>query len=75
MVEAGERSGSIITARMELEQGREVSAVLGWPPSGVSKGCQRMIRQSAALVISASEIMEEMGTYKRKYCKPVNARY
>ena len=63
MVEGGERSGSLITARMALEQGREVFAVPGSPLSEVSKGCHRMIRQGAALVTSADEVMKEMGWF------------
>ncbi|MDB9756729.1 DNA-processing protein DprA [Pseudomonadales bacterium] len=63
MVEGGERSGSLITARMALEQGREVFAVPGSPLSEVSKGCHRMIRQGAALATSADEVMEEMGWF------------
>jgi DNA protecting protein DprA len=61
MVEVGEQCSSLITARMALEQGREVFAVPGLPLSEVSKGCHRMIRQGAALVANASGVVEEMG--------------
>ncbi len=62
VVEGAARSGSIITARDALDQGREVMAVPGSPIDGRSRGCNLLIRDGATLVQSAEDIMEVLGS-------------
>jgi DNA processing protein len=61
LVEAAARSGSLITARMALEQGREAMAVPGSPLDARAEGCNALIREGAALIRSAADVIEALG--------------
>jgi DNA processing protein len=60
VVEAAPRSGSLITARLAAEAGREVMAVPGSPLDPRAQGCNQLIRDGATLVQNANDVIEEL---------------
>ena len=61
VVEAAARSGSLITARNELDQGRDVLAVPGHPFDARASGCNQLLRDGATLVRSVADVLEALG--------------
>src|SRR6185369_13069729 len=60
VVEAAPKSGSLITARLAAEAGREVMAVPGSPLDPRAQGCNQLIRDGATLVQNAQDVVEEI---------------
>ena len=66
VIEAKEKSGSLITADMALEQGKDVYALPGPCHSALSRGCHNLIRQGAGILLSPKELLQELGIFHKK---------
>jgi DNA processing protein len=73
VVEAAARSGSLITARGALDQGREVLAVPGHPFDARAAGCNMLIRDGAGLIRSAADLEEVLGGLEAVQAEAVDA--
>lgn len=69
VIEAKGKSGSLITADMALEQGKDVYALPGPVDSRLSRGCNELIRQGAGVLLSPEELLEELGIFQQNQKK------
>lgn len=74
VVEAREKSGSLITADMALEQGKDVYAIPGPINSDLSKGCNMLIRQGAGILSSVDDFMEELQLLGRENLSKIDEK-
>jgi DNA processing protein len=70
VVEAAPQSGSLITARLAAEAGREVMAVPGSPIDPRAQGCNQLIREGSTLIQSAADVLECIGDFHGKLASP-----
>ena len=71
VIEAAERSGSLITARLGCELGREIFAIPGSIHNPLSRGCHQLLQQGAKLVQSPKDILEELPIWSKTEFKGV----
>lgn len=69
VIEAKEKSGSLITADLALEQGKDVYALPGPINSVLSKGCNQLIKQGAGILISPKDLLQDLGIFNREETK------
>jgi DNA processing protein len=72
VVEAAPRSGSLITARLAAEAGREVMAIPGSPLDPRARGCNQLIRDGATLVQDAADVVEAVQPMKPRVASPAS---
>ena len=66
VMEAREKSGSLITAETGLEQGKEIFALPGRITDPLSRGCNQLIQDGANLLVSSAQVLEAMGIFREK---------
>jgi DNA processing protein len=71
VIEAAERSGSLITARLGCELGREIFAIPGSIHHPLSRGCHQLLQQGAKLVQSPQDILDELPKYEKTPFKAI----
>ncbi|MGD8346150.1 MAG: DNA-processing protein DprA [Lysobacterales bacterium] len=74
VIEAGLRSGTLITARLAGDQGREVFALPGSIHNPMAKGCHRLIREGAKLVEDVSQILQELSSLAGELARELETR-